>query len=174
MTRTITISQVDDQEMGLGGADQTLEGILVQNLQAKNIEQFQAQGIRLRNNDVRRQTSRRRWVAPATTSPSDQVLDQMTERSDARKGETCKQVRKVLHERYVNLNKLSQTMRERGSSQLSPRSVMMTSSGPRLGLNRGNTTTESAAKKDAFGLPIDKLSEQVRFEKAKTQIERKS
>ena len=75
MTRTITISQVDDQEMGLGGADQTLEGILVQNLQAKNIEQFQAQGIRLRNNDVRRQTSRRRWVAPATTSPSDQVLD---------------------------------------------------------------------------------------------------
>ena len=65
-------------------------------------------------------------------------------------------------------------MRERGSSQLSPRSVMMTSSGPRLGLNRGYTTTESAAKKDAFGLPIDKLSEQVRFEKSRTQIEKKS
>lgn len=77
----------------------------MQNLQAKNIEQFQAQGIRLRNNDVRRQTSRRRWVAPTTNSPQEQILDGVTERSNA--GKETRDVRKVLQERYVNLNKLS-------------------------------------------------------------------
>lgn len=77
----------------------------MQNLQAKNIEQFQAQGIRLRNNDVRRQTSRRKWVAPDTNSPTDQILDGVAERSNA--GKETRDVRKVLQERYVNLNKLS-------------------------------------------------------------------